>query len=109
MRRKFLNWLMFSLLAASATIAAEYHAVPVDDIEVPDGLEVTIWAQSPMLFNPTNIDTDADGRIWVAEGVNYRRAIHRPDRARSSPRSGRRAAHRARSGGSGCDLGGSVA
>ena len=25
-----------------------------------------------MLFNPTNIDIDRDGRLWVAEGVNYR-------------------------------------
>ena len=26
-----------------------------------------------MLKNPTNIDIDAQGRIWVTEGVNYRR------------------------------------
>ncbi len=26
-----------------------------------------------MLRNPTNIDIDAQGRIWVTEGVNYRR------------------------------------
>ena len=25
-----------------------------------------------MFFNPTNIDVDARGRIWVAEAVNYR-------------------------------------
>ena len=25
-----------------------------------------------MLHNPTNIDIDKDGRIWVAEGVRYR-------------------------------------
>ncbi|MGE9270979.1 MAG: PVC-type heme-binding CxxCH protein [Verrucomicrobiales bacterium] len=41
--------------------------------EVPEGLEVTIWASTPNLFNPTNMDIDAAGRIWVAEGVNYRR------------------------------------
>ena len=40
---------------------------------MPEGLEVTVWAQSPMLKNPTNIDIDAAGRIWVTEGVNYRR------------------------------------
>ncbi|MCP5539392.1 MAG: c-type cytochrome [Akkermansiaceae bacterium] len=40
---------------------------------MPEGLEVTLWAQSPMLFNPTNLDVDKDGRIWVAEGVRYRR------------------------------------
>ena len=46
--------------------------LPVDLFKVPDGFEVTVWAASPMLFNPTNIDIDRDGRIWVAEGVRYR-------------------------------------
>ncbi len=46
--------------------------VPADMFEVPDGLEVTLWAASPQLYNPTNIDIDRDGRIWVAEGVRYR-------------------------------------
>lgn len=40
--------------------------------EVPEGLEVTLWAESPRLFNPTAIDVDARGRIWATEGVNYR-------------------------------------
>ena len=40
--------------------------------EVPDGLEVTLWAESPALHNPTAIDVDTRGRIWVAEAVNYR-------------------------------------
>jgi putative membrane-bound dehydrogenase-like protein len=46
--------------------------LPVDLFKVPDGLEVTVWATSPLLYNPTNIDIDRDGRIWVAEGVRYR-------------------------------------
>lgn len=44
-----------------------------DRFRLPDDLEVTLWAESPMFFNPTNIDVDARGRIWVAEAVNYRR------------------------------------
>ena len=43
-----------------------------DEFVVPDGLEVTLWAESPLFFKPTNIDVDQRGRIWVAEGVNYR-------------------------------------
>ncbi len=39
----------------------------------PD-LEITLWAETPLLFNPTNFDVDAEGRIWVTEGVNYRRS-----------------------------------
>jgi putative membrane-bound dehydrogenase-like protein len=49
----------------------------------PDDLEVTLWAESPLFYNPTNIDVDSKGRIWVAEAVNYRnynndslRALH---------------------------------
>jgi putative membrane-bound dehydrogenase-like protein len=37
------------------------------------GLEVTVWATSPQLFNPVNMDIDHAGRVWVTEGVNYRR------------------------------------
>ncbi|HLX59921.1 MAG TPA: PVC-type heme-binding CxxCH protein [Planctomycetota bacterium] len=40
---------------------------------VPEGLEVTLWARSPMFFNPTRMDVDERGRIWVSEAVNYRR------------------------------------
>jgi putative membrane-bound dehydrogenase-like protein len=46
--------------------------VPLDLFQVPEGFEVTVWAASPLLHNPTNIDIDRDGRIWVAEGVRYR-------------------------------------
>jgi putative membrane-bound dehydrogenase-like protein len=46
--------------------------VPLELFKLPDGLEITLWASTPMLRNPTNIDIDKDGRIWVAEGVRYR-------------------------------------
>ena len=39
---------------------------------LPEGLEITPWAVSPALFNPTNMDIDHHGRVWVTEGVNYR-------------------------------------
>jgi putative membrane-bound dehydrogenase-like protein len=39
---------------------------------LPDDLEATLWAESPQLFNPTNMDCDYKGRIWVTEAVNYR-------------------------------------
>lgn len=41
--------------------------------KVPEGLEITVWATSPQLFNPANMDIDHAGRIWITEGVNYRR------------------------------------
>jgi len=53
---------------------AEPEVVPLEMFTTEDSnLEVTLWAQTPMFNNPTNMDIDKDGRIWVAEGVNYRR------------------------------------
>jgi putative membrane-bound dehydrogenase-like protein len=42
-------------------------------LQVADGLAVNTWAAEPLFSNPTNIDVDAYGRVWVCEGVNYRR------------------------------------
>lgn len=50
----------------------EAPAMPLGSFVLPEGLEITPWAASPQLFNPTNIDIDHLGRLWVAEGVNYR-------------------------------------
>ena len=47
-------------------------AMPLDSFVLPEGLEIVPWAVSPMLYNPTNMDVDQQGRIWVTEGVNYR-------------------------------------
>lgn len=57
--------------APPALVPAELFAVP------DEHLEVTVWARSPLLRNPTNLDIDKDGRVWVAEGVNYRRSSGR--------------------------------
>ena len=52
---------------------------PADQLLLPTGLEVKLWAKSPLLFNPTNMDIDYKGRIWVAEGRNYRGKRTQPD------------------------------
>ena len=52
--------------------ASQPVRLPLELFQVPEGFEVTRWAASPLLHNPTNIDIDRDGRIWVAEGVRYR-------------------------------------
>ncbi len=41
-------------------------------LKAAPGLEATLWAAEPLLANPTNIDVDSRGRVWVAEGLNYR-------------------------------------
>ena len=59
-------------MQAGQAPAPQPAKIPLDLFKLPDGLEVTLWAASPLLHNPTNIDIDKDGRIWVAEGVRYR-------------------------------------
>ena len=64
-----------TLLSLASLRAADPHdkkLVPTDLIKVQEDLEVTNWATSPMLYNPTNMDIDSKGRIWVAEGRRYR-------------------------------------
>lgn len=45
-------------------------------LTVADGLEVHPFAAEPMLKNPTDIDVDERGRVWVCEAYNYRPAIN---------------------------------
>ena len=42
-------------------------------MKTASGLEVKLWAAEPMLSNPTDLTVDERGRVWVLEGVNYRR------------------------------------
>jgi putative membrane-bound dehydrogenase-like protein len=45
--------------------------------KVADGLQVTLFAAEPMVRNPTDMDVDDSGRVWVTEGVNYRSSFQR--------------------------------
>ena len=60
-----------------AGIGLPPRKVAVNQFSLPKGLEVTVWATTPQLFNPTNIDIDEKGRIWACEGVRYRRHANR--------------------------------
>ncbi len=71
--------LLTLILSCSDTKEIHYNS-PILEFEtsisngfvVPEGWEVTLWAESPSFYNPTNIDVDARGRLWVTEAVNYR-------------------------------------
>ena len=39
--------------------------------QTPDGLDVKLFASEPMVINPTNMDVDHRGRVWVCESPNY--------------------------------------
>jgi len=42
-----------------------------------EGLESHGFASEPMVRNPTDIDIDERGRVWVTEGVNYRSSFQK--------------------------------
>ncbi len=46
---------------------------------LPADLEATLWAEAPMFYNPTNMDIDAKGRVWITEAVNYRKFNNKPE------------------------------
>jgi putative membrane-bound dehydrogenase-like protein len=63
-----------ALLLLAAPAAAQ---VPVDKtlatMQPAPGWQVELFAAEPLLVNPTSMDVDHQGRVWVAEAVNYRR------------------------------------
>src|ERR1700689_633725 len=67
------------LLASALAASAADHAFGPDaareavkNFKVADGLEISLFASEPMLRNPTDMDIDERGRVWITEGVNYR-------------------------------------
>lgn len=44
-------------------------------IKVNEQVQARLFASEPMITNPTNIDIDHKGRVWVCEAYNYRPAI----------------------------------
>ena len=51
----------------------------VKSFKVAEGLEATLWASEPGMVNPTDMDIDERGRIWVCEAANYRGSRLRPE------------------------------
>jgi putative membrane-bound dehydrogenase-like protein len=60
--------LLFSPLAHAQLSPEESFA----QLRTLPGLEVSLFAAEPDLVNPTMIDVDAQGRVWVCEAANYR-------------------------------------
>ena len=53
--------------------AAHQPENAVANLDVHEDLDCTLFASEPMMTNPSNIDIDHRGRVWVCEIVNYRR------------------------------------
>ena len=64
---------------ANDTLTEEQKHLPenaLKGLSLASGLQVTPIATEPLLKNPTNIDIDDKGRIWVTEAYNYRPEIN---------------------------------
>jgi putative heme-binding domain-containing protein len=60
-----------SAVATAATVRAKQQAAPLQSLPVPTfdldpSLEISLWAESPLLGKPTQMAWDAAGRLWVA-------------------------------------------
>jgi putative membrane-bound dehydrogenase-like protein len=62
------------IFSCSKPSAPDEHAAATSlaDLKVHDGLQVELFASEPMFSNPTNMDIDSKGRVWITEAYNYR-------------------------------------
>ena len=66
-------------VAQSDSLTEEQRHLPenaLKGLSISEGLELHSFATEPMLKNPTNIDVDERGRVWVTEAYNYRPSIN---------------------------------
>jgi putative membrane-bound dehydrogenase-like protein len=68
-------------LAVGMAPVLVFAQVPPDKatstMKVAPDLQIELFAHEPDLINPTSIDVDHLGRVWVCEAVNYRRMLFR--------------------------------
>lgn len=50
-------------------------ALAVQQLQLPAGIEATLWAAEPMLANPVAFDFDEQGRLFVSETYRYRTSV----------------------------------
>ncbi len=70
----YIRLLSFLLMGGLALISCKNDKIPNTKplLYLPEDLEASLWAESPMIYNPTNMDIDSKGRVWITEAVNYR-------------------------------------
>lgn len=70
--------LIVVIASASPTFAQKTPEESIQTLTPAEGLEVKVFASEPMIVNPIAMDVDTYGRVWVTEGVNYRRNVSNP-------------------------------
>ncbi len=69
------NWTQFNVpFALNDTLIEPQKRLPenaVKNLTITEGLEAQLFASEPVMTNPTNIDVDERGRVWVCEAHNF--------------------------------------
>jgi putative membrane-bound dehydrogenase-like protein len=50
---------------------APIEPLPTPEFTLDDGLKIELWAENPLLFKPTQMNWDPQGRLWVASSALY--------------------------------------
>ena len=50
---------------------AKFTPQPTPEFTVADGLEISLWAENPLLNKPIQMNFDPQGRLWVASSEAY--------------------------------------
>lgn len=61
-----------SSLRSTGAAASHEAALALEQLDIHPELKATLFAFEPMMSNPSAIDIDHLGRVWVCEGKNYR-------------------------------------
>jgi len=62
----------FGEVEVAATAEVHQPAKATTQFDIHPELEVGLFAAEPLMANPSNIDVDHLGRVWVCEVINYR-------------------------------------
>ncbi|GAB2763278.1 hypothetical protein GCM10027275_00330 [Rhabdobacter roseus] len=76
------RWFLRVVLTTAVGFLGVSLTNPAEDparLYLPEDLEATLWAEAPLFHNPTNMDIDAHGRVWITEAVNYRDFKTKPE------------------------------
>ena len=69
-------------LVLSLVVSVSYGQLSPEEelktLRAAEGLEVSLFASEPMITNPSCIDIDSQGRVWVAEIQFYRKSAKNP-------------------------------
>ncbi len=83
-RTSITSAVIVAVVSCSLVHAQDSPAISAASLQVAEGFEVSLWASEPMVNNPTAMDIDSRGRVWIAEGLNYRMSTKRHETLKRS-------------------------